>query len=232
MIPLKTFKLFGIDGLELEKYLRKSEIPYSLSSNGNDYLLNLDFSTLDESVADSKLKDFISKYKNHVYAESSVTLKQQLVKILTVRKAKISVAESFTGGGLSSEITSVSGASKVFFEGIVAYSPDSKHSRLGVPYEILDNFHPVSSQVASEMVKGLLSNGNTDFAISTTGLAGPTSDDSGFPVGLCYIGVGSPSKITVYKHKFSGTREEITNLGIQTALFHAVMALRKGDFDV
>ena len=232
MISSKTFKLFGIDGLELEKYLRKSEIPYSLSSNGNDYLLNLDFSLLEESVSDRKLKDFISKYKSHVYAETNVTLKQQLVKILTVRKAKISVAESFTGGGLSGEITSVSGASAVFFEGIVAYSPHSKHQRLGVPYEILDNFHPVSSQVASEMVKGLLSSGNANFAISTTGMAGPKSDDSGFPVGLCYIGVGSPSKITVYKHKFSGTRDEITALGIQTALFHAVMSLRKGDFDV
>ena len=96
MIPLKTFKLFGVNGVELEKYLRKSEVPYTLSSSGNDYLLNLDFSTLNESVADGKLKDFISKYKSHVYAESNVTLKQQLIKILTVRKAKISVAESFT----------------------------------------------------------------------------------------------------------------------------------------
>ena len=226
------FKLYGINGSELKSFLSDAKIPFSLNNAGNDYLLNVDFSKLSEVDADKKLKEFLNLYKNNIYAESDITLREQLVKILTVRKAKLSVAESFTGGGLSSVITSVSGASKVFYEGVVAYSPDAKHFRLDIPYEILDNFYPVSSQVASGMVKGLLSSGACDLAISTTGIAGPNSDESGYPVGLCYIGVGSPSKITVYKHKFSGTREEITKLGVETALFHAVMALRSGSFDV
>ena len=226
------FKLYGINGSELKSFLSDAKIPFSLNNASNDYLLNVDFSKLSEVDADKKLKEFLSLYKNNIYAESDITLREQLVKILTVRKAKLSVAESFTGGGLSSVITSVSGASKVFYEGVVAYSPDAKHFRLDIPYEILDNFYPVSSQVASGMVKGLLSSGACDLAISTTGIAGPNSDESGYPVGLCYIGVGSPSKITVYKHKFSGTREEITKLGVETAIFHAVMALRSGSFDV
>ena len=226
------FKLYGINGVELKSFLSDAKIPFSLNNASNDYLLNVDFSKLSEVDADKKLKEFLNLYKNNIYAESDITLREQLVKILTVRKAKLSVAESFTGGGLSSVITSVSGASKVFYEGVVAYSPDAKHFRLDIPYEILDNFYPVSSQVASGMVKGLLSSGTCDLAISTTGIAGPNSDESGYPIGLCYIGVGSPSKITVYKHKFSGTREEITKLGVETALFHAVMALRSGSFDV
>ncbi len=226
------FKLYGINGSELKSFFNNAEIPFILNNKGNDYMLDVDFSKVNDAVADKKLKEFLQKYQNHVYAESDISLQNQLVKILTVRKAKISVAESFTGGGLSSVITSVSGASKVFYEGVVAYSPDAKHNRLEIPYEILDNFYPVSSQVASGMVKGLLSNGNADLAVSTTGLAGPQSDESGYPVGLCYIGVGSQSKITVYKHKFSGTREEITKLGVETALFHAVMALKSGSFDV
>ena len=226
------FKLYGINGSELKSFLSDAKIPFSLNNASNDYLLNVDFSKLSEVDADKKLKEFLNLYKNNIYAESDITLREQLVKILTVRKAKLSVAESFTGGGLSSVITSVSGASKVFYEGVVAYSPDAKHFRLDIPYEILDNFYPVSSQVASGMVKGLLSSGACDLAISTTGIAGPNSDESGYPVGLCYIGVGSPSKITVYKHKFSGTREEITKLGVETALFHAVMALRSGSFDI
>ena len=226
------FKLYGINGAQLKSFLIDAKISFKLNNVGNDYLLSVDFSELDEGDADKKLKEFLKLYKNYIYAESDISLKEQLVKILTVRNAKLSVAESFTGGGLSSIITSVSGASKVFYEGIVAYSPDAKHFRLDIPYEILDNFHPVSSQVASGMVKGLLLGGACDLAISTTGIAGPNSDESGYPVGLCYIGIGSPSKITVYKHKFSGTREEITRLGIETALFHAVMALRSGSFDV
>ena len=232
MSLIRTFKLYGVNRVELEKFLTNNEIKFTLSSVNDDYLLNLDFTGLDDVSLDKKLKEFLVKYQSHVYAESDVTLSSQLVKILTLRGGKISVAESFTGGGVSSQITSVSGASKVFFEGIVAYSKDAKNNRLGVSYEILDNFNPVSSQVASEMVKGLLSSGNCDLASSTTGIAGPSSDDSGYPVGLCYIGVGSLSKITVYKHKFLGSREEITSKGIQTALFHAVMALRKGNFDV
>lgn len=226
------FKLYGINVAQLKSFLTDAKISFNLNNVGNDYLLSVDFSKLSECDADKKLKEFLKLYKNYIYAESDISLCEQLVKILTVRKAKLSVAESFTGGGLSSVITSVSGASKVFYEGVVAYSPDAKHIRLDIPYEILDHFHPVSSQVASGMVKGLLSSGVCDLAISTTGIAGPNSDESGYPVGLCYIGIGSPSKITVYKHKFSGTREEITKLGVETALFHAVMALRSGSFDV
>ncbi len=228
----RTFKLYGVNGGLIKKFFESVNIFYNLIQNGNDYRLEVDFSTVSESVADKILKQFLDKFQTNIYAESDITLKEQLVKILSVRKARISVAESFTGGGLSSEITSVSGASKVFYEGIVAYSPDAKNDRLGISYEVLDNYYPVSSQVASGMVKGLLSNGRSDFAISTTGIAGPKSDDSGYPVGLCYIGIGSSTKITVYKHKFSGTREEITKLGVETALFHAVMALRSGSFDV
>lgn len=232
MIINRTFKLYGVNGKEFEGYLQNSKIAYVLTNKGDDYLLNLDFTGVSDVAIDKKLKEFLLKYQSHVYAESDVTLNEQLVKILSLRRAKISVAESFTGGGLSSQITMVSGASKVFYEGVVAYSKDAKNNRLGVSYEILDNFNPVSSQVASGMVKGLLSSGNCDLAISTTGIAGPNSDDSGYPVGLCYIGVGSVSKITVYKHKFLGNREEITSKGVQTALFHAVMALRSGSFDV
>ena len=228
----RTFKLFGINGSLIKKFFGSINVSHTLIENENDYKLEIDFSNVDESFEDKVLKDFLDKFQTNIYAESDILLKEQLVKILSVRNAKLSVAESFTGGGLSSEITSVSGASKVFYEGIVAYSADAKHHRLEVSYEILDNFHPVSSQVASGMVKGLLSNGGVDFANSTTGIAGPKSDDSGYPVGLCYIGVGSRSKITVYKHKFLGSREEITKLGVQTALFHAVMALRNGSFDV
>ena len=231
MKPSQVFKLYGVQTDELSCFLKENAVEFSLTINGSDVLLKIDYSALSTAQIDGFLKEFLSKFSKYIYAEADISLKEQLLKILTLRKAKISVAESFTGGRLSSVITSVSGASKVFYEGVVAYSPDAKHDRLGVSYQILDTFKPVSSQVASEMCKGLLEKG-CDFAISTTGIAGPTSDDSDFPVGLCYIGIGSKSKITVFKHKFKGTREDITNLGVTTALFHAVTALRSGDFDV
>ena len=232
MINVSTFKLYGALSNEIDNFLKSENLKCIVKRTENDYLIKFDFSSVDSSVSDGVLKRFISKFKNHIYAESNVSLEEQLVKILSVRNAKISVGESFTGGGIASLITSVSGASKVFHEGIVAYSNQAKIDRLNVNESVIETFKPVSSQVANEMVKGLLSGGKTDIAISTTGIAGPLSDDSDFPVGLCYIGVGSNSKITVYKHKFSGNRAEITKAGIKTALFHAIKALRSGEFDV
>ena len=231
MNPISTYKLFGLDKEVLTTFLNDSSIDYSLDVNGNDFLLKINYQSVDASRVDEFQKEFLLNFSKYIYAETDITLANQLVKILAIRGAKISVAESFTGGGLSSAITSIPGASKVFYEGVVAYSPDAKHDRLGVSYQTLDTFKPVSSQVASEMCRGLLERG-CDIAVSTTGIAGPTSDDSDFPVGLCYIGVSSKSKFTVFKHKFKGSREEITKSGIEVALFHAVSALRKGNFDV
>lgn len=231
MSPISTFKLFGVEKSAVSEFLSKTSVKFNLVDGEFDLLLKVDYGSFSDSELDKFQKEFLQKFGKYIYAESDITLSEQLVKILTVRGAKLSVGESFTGGGLSSLITSVSGASKVFYEGIVAYSPDAKHDRLGVSYQTLDTFKPVSSQVASEMCKGLLEKG-CDFAISTTGIAGPTSDDSNFPVGLCFIGISSKTKITVYKHFFKGTREEITKSGINVALFHAIMALRSGVFDV
>jgi nicotinamide-nucleotide amidase len=232
MNTINVFKLFGVNEKALSSFLEESGVLFTIDKFANDYLLKLDFSSLDDIKVDEITKDFLAKFGKFVYAESDISLKEQLVKILTVRGEKISTAESFTGGGVAHEITSVSGASKVFYEGVVAYSPDSKHLRLGVSYQTLDTFKPVSSQVACEMVKGLLEVSDTDFAISTTGIAGPNSDSSDFEVGLCYIGIGSKSKITVFKHKFKGNRQEIIKNGIDIALFHAIIALRSGNYDV
>ena len=231
MINNTTFKLYGVLKKDLVDFFEQKKVKINLSGSFNDYLLKIDFSSLSEIESDSVLKEFLQKFSKYVYAESDVSLSQQLVKILSVRKVKISVAESFTGGGVSSLITSVSGASKVFLEGVVSYSNQAKISRLNVSERTINTCYPVSSEVAGEMCLGLLQAG-ADIAISTTGIAGPNSDESNLPVGLCYIAVATKSKLKVYKHKFSGSREEITQIGVKTAIFHAVMALRSGNFDV
>ncbi len=231
MINLNTFKLYGVPKKDLESFVAENEVVSTISSVCNDYLVKFDFSSLSSQKIDQIIKDFLQKFSKHIYAESDISLVEQLIKILTLRKATVSVAESFTGGGISSLITSVSGASKVFLEGIIAYSNKAKTERLGVSEKTISTCYPVSSEVASEMCSGLLKHG-ASLAISTTGIAGPLSDESGYPVGLCYIAIASKTKLKVYKHKFSGSREEITKTGVSTAIFHAVMALRSGSFDV
>lgn len=149
-----------------------------------------------------------------------------LVSLLKEKGKILSVAESFTGGNVSAKITSVSGASAVFYEGIVAYNENAKNLRLGVCKRSLKNFKPVSYQVAGEMAFGLVKSGNAQMGISTTGIAGPNSDDSNFPVGLCFIGVSFNGKTTAYKFNFSGDRAKVVEKGVITALNLAIQTIK------
>ncbi len=177
-------------------------------------------------LVDDVIRLFAEGLGDTVYALNDVSLEEQLVTLLKLRNKKLSVAESFTGGGLARRITSVSGASAVYFEGINAYDERSKMKRLGVSEYNLRTAGAVSDQTAYEMVLGLLNTGDCDIAIATTGLAGPKSDRSMLPVGLCYIAVGTKEKIYVYRYKFDGKRKDITEKGINYALFMAYKHLK------
>ncbi|MBP5467247.1 MAG: CinA family protein, partial [Clostridia bacterium] len=124
-------------------------------------------------------------------------------------------------------ILKYSGASSYVFEGIVCYSEESKMDRLSVKEEDLKTVGAVSTNVAYTMAKELLLKGRCDIAISTTGLAGPNGDGSNVPVGTGYIGIGMRDGVHVYKRRFSGTREEITETAKNTALFLAIKKLKK-----
>ena len=177
-------------------------------------------------LLDDVLRLFADGLGDTVYALEDVPLHEQLVRLLKLRSRKISVAESFTGGGIAKKITSVSGASEVYFEGLNTYSENSKIKRLGVLEYTLKTAGAVSDQTAYEMAAGLIATGDCDISIATTGLAGPNTDRSMLPVGLCYIAIGDKEKVYVYRYKFDGTREEITNRAIQYALFLAYKQLK------
>lgn len=177
-------------------------------------------------LVDGLLKLLLIGLGDTVYALNDVSLEEQLVNMLKLRRGKISVAESFTGGGVARRITSVAGASEVYFEGINAYNADAKRKRLGVTEYTLRSMGAVSDQTAYEMALGLLNTGNCDVSIATTGIAGPQSDSSMQPVGLCYVAVGLKEKIYVYRYKLDGTRNEITEKAINYALFQTYKHLK------
>ncbi len=177
-------------------------------------------------VVDEALRMLAEGLENTAYALTDVSLEEQLVTLLKVRGKKLSVAESFTGGGIAKRITSVSGASEVYFEGVNTYAEESKIKRLGVSEYGLRTTGAVSDQTAYEMALGLLNTGDCDIAIATTGLAGPKSDKSMLPVGLCYVAVGTKEKIFVYRYKLDGSRAEITEKAINYALFLAYKQLK------
>ena len=177
-------------------------------------------------LADDVLRLFADGLSDSLYAVENVRLEEQLVRLLKLRGKKISVAESFTGGGVGKRIVSVSGASEVYYEGINTYSEASKKVRLGVSEYTLKTYGAVSDQTAYEMAAGLIATGNCDVSIATTGLAGPKSDRSELPVGLCFIAVGSKERVMVYRYKFDGNREDITQKAINYALFLAYCHLK------
>lgn len=116
-----------------------------------------------------------------------------VVKLLSDKGKKAAAAESCTGGLVSAAITSVSGSSEVFDMGVCSYANRIKQNMLGVSAEALEKYGAVSMQVAGEMAQGVMKLAQSDFGVSTTGIAGPTGGSVEKPVGTVWIGVCSKS---------------------------------------
>ena len=146
-------------------------------------------------------------------------LSQKVVKLLRKKSLKISLAESCTGGLLSSSITSISGSSKVFTLGLVTYSNQSKINNLKVPKRIIMKYGAVSYETCSSMVKNLNEISKTNISLSITGVAGPKGGTKQKPVGLVYIGIKKGNKTMVKKLLFkSKKRNSIQRSTVNKAL--------------
>ena len=162
-----------------------------------------------------KLNELLYKF-TYAYDRTSVT--ECVAQLLKEQKLKIKTAESFTGGSIAKELTSVSGASEYFAEGLVTYSVASKISRLNIPAETIASSGVVSRDTAYNMAVGLIESRNCDIAIATTGNAGPTVGGNG-QTGECYISIGDSELVHTYKYTFDGTREENIRSGVKNAMF-------------
>ena len=129
-----------------------------------------------------------------------MSLNKKIISLLKRKNLKLAIAESCTGGMLSSSITSVSGASKVFTMGLVTYSNQTKMSILKVPKKIIQKHGAVSIQCCLSMVNNLSKISKSKMCVSITGIAGPKGGTKQKPVGLVYIGVKNGKKIVVSKN--------------------------------
>ncbi len=139
-------------------------------------------------------------------------LEEVVVKMLTADGKTITTAESCTGGLIANRLTNVSGASAVFPAGYVTYSNESKIRMLGVREETLKSFGAVSEETCRQMAEGARQRAGVDFAISATGIAGPTGGTAEKPVGLVFIGLATPTGTTVERHHFLLDRETFKQL--------------------
>lgn len=227
-----TLKYFGergelISALDNAKAKADCDFDFFLYEKHGDFKVDLLFKDKNSSESGAVIRSVVSELKDGIYAEEDKTLSERLFDCLSVKNKKIAVAESFTGGRVVAEIIKNSGVSEYLYEGVVAYSNESKENRLGVKREHINRDGAVSSVVAYEMAVGLLRTKKVDVAVATTGIAGPNSDGSKKPVGLCYIAVGTTAGVHTYRLNLKGTREEITETAKNHALFLAIKNLKR-----
>lgn len=156
-------------------------------------------------------------------------LAKTALALLKATHQTLSTAESCTGGLLSYEFTQISGASGVFLGGVISYANTIKESWLSVDSQDLQSFGAVSEVVVSQMCKGILHLSGADFALATSGIAGPGGGSAHKPVGLVYIGVqrrGSVAKVE--RHIFGGNRKNVQKQAAQTAILMLLKELLCG----
>ena len=149
--------------------------------------------------------------------EDEETLEQLIAKLLTSKHLTLATAESFTGGKIASKITAIPGASDYFKGSVVSYATEIKEKVLRVPKETIDFHSVVSEEVALAMAIGVKNLLKTDFAIATTGNAGPSKGDSDVAVGTVYIAIASPSRVFAQKFNMGNHRERVVQKSVNKA---------------
>ena len=142
----------------------------------------------------------------------------RLVKALKKAGKTVATAESCTGGLIGKRITDVPGSSGVYPGGVISYSCEIKRRILGVDAAVLDAAGPVCETVAAQMAEGVRALMGSDYALSSTGVAGPDSDAFCNPVGLVYIGLTDGRHTQVLELHLSGSRASIREQAAETAI--------------
>ncbi|MFV8377830.1 CinA family nicotinamide mononucleotide deamidase-related protein [Flavobacterium sp. LB3R33] len=146
------------------------------------------------------------------------TLEVVLGKMLTKQNKTISTAESCTGGKIAAALTSVSGASKYFKGSVVSYATEVKIDVLGIPESLVKENSVVSREVVSAMALNVKNMMKTDYAIATTGNAGPSKGDSNAEVGLVFIALATPTEVIVEEFNFGQPREKVIDRAVIKSL--------------
>lgn len=195
-------------GLEVGYCSRPGEVDVRLSGRG---------STGSEIVAEAE-KVVLALVGEHVYGKGDDRLEEVVVRSLTSAGATLVTAESCTGGRIASRVTDVPGASAVFLGGVVAYSNELKKMILGVRAETLAAHGAVSEQTAREMAEGARDQFHADYALATTGIAGPSGGTPAKPVGTVFIALATARRTTVVRQLNPFERETFKHVTSQQAL--------------
>ena len=176
-----------------------------LSTKGDDK--NTLIKNIEQKI--EQLKPIISEYiyGYETFGEERESLEQMVGKLLREKKKTISTAESCTGGYISHLITKVAGSSDYYIGSVISYAYEIKETELGVPHDIIVKHGAVSQPVVEQMAKAIREKYKTDYAISASGIAGPSGGTSDKPVGTVWVAIATPTKIISEKFLFGANRE-------------------------
>ncbi|WP_421805293.1 competence/damage-inducible protein A [Flagellimonas sp.] len=168
---------------------------------------------------DEEVKKMYPLIGDIIYGEEEEDgrVEKQIGALLKDKGMTLSTAESFTGGSIAERITKVPGASHYFKGSLVCYATEAKIKVLGVPQALIDEHSVVSEQVAIAMAQNVKEKLGTDFAIATTGNAGPTKGDSDVEVGTVYIGISGPKRTFAQKFVMGKHRERVVEKSVNKA---------------
>ena len=146
------------------------------------------------------------------------TIEVILGRLLAKKKLSISTAESCTGGKIAQLITSVAGSSQYFKGSIVAYSSETKVDVLGIPKSFIDENSVISANVARQMAINIKKIMKTDYAIATTGNAGPTKGDENVELGVVFIALATPTDVIIEECNFGQPRVKVIDRTVNKSL--------------
>lgn len=196
------------EGLEIGYCARIGEVDVRLTARGENA----------EPTVDEAEKIVTGLLGSLIFGREDELLESAVVKLLAEHKKTLALAESCTGGMIAHRITNVPGASAVLMAGLVTYSNDSKKSILGVRPKTLTAHGAVSEETAREMAEGARALMKTDFAISVTGIAGPSGGTPAKPVGTVFIALAMEGQTVVQRQFNNFDRETFKFVTSQQAL--------------
>ena len=223
----KTLRFYGIGESSLENAIidiinEQSNPTIAPYAKDTEVTLRITAKAISEEVAMDLINPVIDKIEDrvgqYIYSQGESTLEDTVAEMLVNKNLTISVAESCTGGMVSSNLINYPGISSVFMEGCITYSNEAKMKSLGVKKETLDKFGAVSEETAREMAEGIARRYNTNIGISTTGIAGPEGGTKEKPVGLVYFGIYINGKVKAKRYIFNGSRQQVRLRATKTIL--------------
>lgn len=225
-IVSRTLKLFGIGESGMEELLREKmnamENP-TLAPCAKEGECELRITAKAPTEAEARAliapveEELRALFGHKIYGADISSLEEAVFALLRERGLTLGSAESCTGGLIAKRMTDLPGSSAVFRGGVVSYTNAVKEGVLGVPHALLEEYGAVSEPVARAMAEGARRVLGCDIAVSTTGVAGPDSDDRGNPVGLVYVAIATPEGTRVRELHAGSGRERVRTAAAHNA---------------